>query len=123
MEFIFQHLLRLANPSPGLRFYSALGTFNSQSVGRMSVLYLQQRILQEIHFCHLHILTLILPSRSESVMFSEDEAVRQRRTFVGDSDLHTKHLPISAPGGKALNVDKLVLDSSQWPASLVLSWW
>ena len=58
-------------------------------------------------------------------MFSQDEAVRQWRTLVGDSDLHPIHLTWSAPGGEALNVDraKLVLDSSQWCGSLVLGWW
>ena len=124
MKFILQHLLRLGNPSPGLRFYFSLGTFTGQSVVRIRMLYLQQRIFQEIHLCHLHILALSLPSRGESVMFGEDETVRQRRTLVGDSDLHTKDLSISAPGGEALNVvsAKLVVESGQWADSLVLCW-
>ena len=75
----------------------------------MSRFYLQQGIFQEIHFCHLHILTLSLPSGGQSVMLGEDEAVRQWRPLVGDSDLHTIHITSFAPGGEALNEDRAKL--------------
>ena len=73
------------------------GAFNGQSDCGKSTFYLQQRIFQEIQICHLHVMTLRLPSRSQPVMFGEDEAVRQGRTLVGDLHLHPKHLTTSAP--------------------------
>ena len=86
--------------------------------------YLQQRIFQEIHFCHLDIVTASLPSGGQSVMFGEDEAVRQWRSLVSHSHLHTVELARTAPGGETLHVDshQLVLD---WPGGAwltCLSW-
>ena len=47
-------------------------------------------------------------------MFGEDKAVRQWRSLVSHSHLHTVELARTAPGGETLHVDshQLVLD---WP--------